>query len=93
MYHQRIRKIVVLGGGAAGWISAAVLCKALSPQQCAIELVKLQEVLLRYRHRVIDVDDRIVGVVDAEDFRDCPLEGPPAELSAPRRQRGQGSDG
>jgi tryptophan halogenase len=44
MNHQRIRKIVVLGGGAAGWMSASVLCKVLSPQQCRIELVESEEI-------------------------------------------------
>jgi len=44
MNHQRIRKIVVLGGGAAGWMSAAVLCKVLSPQHCRIELVESEEI-------------------------------------------------
>ena len=44
MNTQRIRKIVILGGGSAGWMSASVLSKVLSPSQCSIELVESEEI-------------------------------------------------
>ncbi|WP_095498520.1 tryptophan halogenase family protein [Paraferrimonas haliotis] len=34
------KKVVILGGGTAGWVSAAVLSKALSPQEFEFELVE-----------------------------------------------------
>lgn len=44
MYNQRIQQVVIMGGGAAGWMSAAVLAKVLPPRQCRIELVESEEI-------------------------------------------------
>ena len=43
MVKNSIRKIVIAGGGAAGWMSAAVLSKALGPH-VSIELVESDEI-------------------------------------------------
>lgn len=44
MQPERIEKIVILGGGTAGWIAAAVLSKILSGGNCRIELVESPEI-------------------------------------------------
>ncbi len=41
---EPIRNIVVLGGGTAGWMSAAVLAKVLRPQQCRIHVVESDDI-------------------------------------------------
>ncbi len=39
-----IGKIMIVGGGTAGWMAAAMLAQHLQPAQCAIELVESPEV-------------------------------------------------
>src|SRR5581483_11329629 len=44
MSDRRIRKVVVLGGGTAGWMTAAALAKANSPPQFSITLVESDDI-------------------------------------------------
>ena len=44
MPDRRIRKIVILGGGTAGWMTAAALAKANSPPQFTITLVESDDI-------------------------------------------------
>ena len=44
MPDRRIRKIVILGGGTAGWMTAAALTKVNSPPQFSITLVESDDI-------------------------------------------------
>lgn len=39
-----IRSILIVGGGTAGWMSAAILSRFLDPSRCAITLVESEEI-------------------------------------------------
>jgi tryptophan 7-halogenase len=68
---ERIRKIVIVGGGIAGWMSAATLAHALREQGAEVRLVEESEAsadadfldesswpTLRALHRILDIDER-----------------------------------
>jgi tryptophan halogenase len=44
MQDRRIRRILIVGGGAAGWMTAAALSRAMTPQFCEIELVESADI-------------------------------------------------
>ena len=44
MAGEAVRRIVIAGGGAAGWMSAAVLAKVLQHQGCTIQLVESDDI-------------------------------------------------
>ena len=41
---QRIRRIVIVGGGTAGWLAAAVISKSLAPDYTHIDLIESPEI-------------------------------------------------
>jgi tryptophan halogenase len=44
MSDRRIRKVVILGGGTAGWMAAAALAKVNSPAQFEVTLIESDEI-------------------------------------------------
>ena len=44
MPDRRIRKVVILGGGTAGWMTAAALVKVNSPPQFTVTLIESDDI-------------------------------------------------
>ncbi|MDP5279670.1 tryptophan 7-halogenase [Sphingomonas sp. DG1-23] len=69
MSDQAIRSILIVGGGTAGWISAAVLSRFLDPTRCNITLIESEEIgtigvgeatvpLMQHLNGLLGVDER-----------------------------------
>ncbi len=44
MNNERIRRIVIVGGGTAGWMTAAALSKSLDLQRCTVSLIESDDI-------------------------------------------------
>jgi tryptophan halogenase len=75
MPDRRIRKVVILGGGTAGWMTAAALVKANSPQQFSITLIESDDIgIIGVGEATIPTIhwfNRLIDLPEVELIREC----------------------
>lgn len=77
---ERVRRIVILGGGKAGWMTAAALAQALDLRQCSVTLIESSKIgtvgvgeatipTIHWFNRLIALDEREVARITHATFK------------------------